>query len=174
MDLNQLYRNNISILHKAGVRYSQYDHEPVLTYEKAAEIRARFNLKGVESKSLFLKLQDSRYCMFVSIEGERIDGKEIKLITGSKPRICSDDELTKITGCVPGCAVPFGHAPEVILIIDRKIFKHERYIFSPGPPEKTIEISTRDIEKILDNSPNKIIHYPFSKPATGKGTNNDG
>jgi len=165
MDLDQLHHNNLSLLQKAGIQYAQYEHEPVLTYAKAAEIRARFNLKGVESKSLFLKLRDGRYCMFVSIETERIDGKKIKKILGSRPRVCSDGELTKITGCVPGCAVPFGHPQGVILIIDHEIFRHERYIYSPGLPEKTIEIRTVDINKILENSPNKIIHYTSSEPA---------
>jgi len=164
MDLDQLYRNNLALLHKAGVSYSQYEHEPVLTYTKAAEIRVRFNLKGIESKSLFLQVKDDRYCMFISIEGKRFDTKKIKNTVGSKPRICSDQELTKITGCVPKCAVPFGHPPQVTLIIDQEIFEHEQYIYSPGPPEKTIVIRTEDINKILENSPNKIIHYTSSTP----------
>lgn len=167
MDLDQLYQNNLALLHKAGIQYSQYEHEPVLTYVKAAEIRTRFNLKGIESKSLFLQLKDGRHCMFVSIEGKRLDLKRIKNIMGSKPRICSDEELTEITGCVPKCAVPFGHPPHVILIVDQEIYEHEMYIYSPGPPEKTITIRTDEINKILENSPNKIIHYTSSIPPTG-------
>ena len=138
MDIDQLYRNNLEILRKAGVRYAQYDHEPVLTYDQAAEIRARFNIEGIESKSLFIQLKDDRYYMFVSIEGKRIDTKKIKRELGSKPRICSHEELTEITGCLPRCAVPFGLPAHVTLIIDQEIFEHERYIYSPGPPKPSI------------------------------------
>jgi Ala-tRNA(Pro) deacylase len=60
MDTENLYRQNIALLRSAGIEYREFEHEPVLSYEKAAQIRQRFNLSGVESKSLFLKLKDDR------------------------------------------------------------------------------------------------------------------
>ena len=159
MDPSQLYLNNLQLLVKAGIEYRQYDHEPVLSYEKAREIRERFRLRGIESKSLFLKLKDGRYCMFVSVEGERFDATRIKQLLGSKPSICSDNELVAKTGCVPKCACPFGHSSDIILIIDQKIFGYERFIYSPGLPDKTIEVLTEDIHRILSLTPNVIVSY---------------
>ena len=159
MDLETLYHNNLALLKEASIKYTEYAHEPVLTYAKAAEIRARFDLKGIESKSLFLQLKDKRYCMFVSVEGNRLDTKKIKSELGSKPRICSDEELTRITGCVPKCAVPFGHPAQVTLIIDQDIFEHEQYLYSPGPPGKTMLIQTADIPQLLEIVPNQIVFY---------------
>ncbi|MGB6420544.1 MAG: YbaK/EbsC family protein [Anaerolineales bacterium] len=159
MNTENLYRQNIDLLQSAGIEYREFEHEPVLCYEKAAQIRQRFNLSGVESKSLFLKLKDDRYCMFISLEGKRFDPKRLRVLLGSKSKVCSDQELNEETGCVPKCACPFGHSAEVTLIIDNEIFQHERFIYSPGPPEKTIEIKTEDIQEILNCSPNKVFYY---------------
>ena len=159
MATENLYRKNIDLLQNAGIEYREFEHEPVLSYEKAAQIRQRFNLSGVESKSLFLKLKNDRYCMFISVEGKRFDSKRLRVLLGSKSKVCSDQELNEETGCVPKCACPFGHSAEVTLIIDNEIFQHERFIYSPGPPEKTIEIKTEDIQEILNCSPNKVFYY---------------
>lgn len=159
MNLQSLYAENLRLLAAAGIEYTEYDHEPVLAYRVAAEIRARFYLQGVESKSLFLKLKDGRYAMFISIEGNRFDPGSIKSLLGSKPRLCTDQELSRETGCHPQAACPFGYPDEIIMIVDQQIFDYERFIYSPGPPEKTIEISTEDIRFILDHVPNRVIYY---------------
>ncbi len=164
MDTNILYENTINLLKKAGVEYREVEHEPVLSYEKAEEVRKRFNLTGTENKSLFMKAKDGRYLMFISIEGKRVDSKAIKDLVGSKVSFCSAEELTEQTGCVAGCATPFGHKMEITLIVDKDIFaKTGKYIFSPGPAKKTIEIDIDDVKKILEASENPIVYYmePF-------------
>jgi Ala-tRNA(Pro) deacylase len=97
--------------------------------------------------------------MFISVEGKRFDSKRLRTLLGGKSKVCSDQELNDVTGCVPKCACPFGHPAEVTLIIDNEVFEHDRFIYSPGPPEKTIEIKTEDIQEILSCSLNKIFYY---------------
>ena len=159
MDTENLFKQNIALLQSAGIEYREFEHEPVLSYEKAALIRQRFNLLGVESKSLFLKLRDNRYYMFISMEGKRFDSKRLRALLGGKSKVCSDQELNDVTGCVPKCACPFGHPAEVTLIIDNAVFEHERFIYSPGPPEKTFEIKTEDIHQLISTAPNKVLYY---------------
>ena len=160
MDTETLYKNTISLLQNAGIEYREVEHEPVLTYEKAEEVREQFNLTGVESKSLFMKAKDGRFLMFISLEGKRVDSKLLKNLVGSKTSFCSAEELEEHTGCVAGCATPFGHNKEIVLVVDQEIFqKQGKFIFSPGPPEKTIEINIADIQKILDASENEIVLY---------------
>lgn len=159
MDNQTLYAENVRLLKAAGIDFVEYIHEPVLSYRKAAEIRERFSLQGVESKSLFLKLKDGRYAMFVSTEGTRFDSASLTNLLGSKPRLCQDEELSSKTGCVPMAACPFGYPQDIIIVVDGKIFQHERFIYSPGPPEKTIEISTEDVRLILDYVQNQVIFY---------------
>jgi Ala-tRNA(Pro) deacylase len=134
MDLQTLYQNNLKLLKESGIIYREVVHEPVLSYEQAKAVRQRFNLSGVESKSLFLKLKDGRYAMFISVEGKRADLKRIRELLGSKPSICSDEELSTKTACIPQCACPFGHSSEIILIVDKAIFKPPTLHLLPWTP----------------------------------------
>jgi len=158
MDLQSLYNENLHLLAVAGIQFTEYDHEPVLTYHKAAEIRARYSLEGVESKSLFLKLKDGPYAMYISIEGSRFDPGVIKSLLGRKPSLCPDDELSRETGCHPQAACPFGYPESIVMIVDEKIFEHEMFIYSPGPPEKTIQISTQEVRLILEQVKNPVVY----------------
>ncbi len=133
-------------------------HEPVLDYALAAEIRRRFGLTGVESKSLFLRLKSGGYCMYVTIEGKRADFDRLKEVLGCKVSVASQEELQEQTGCRPFCAVPFGHSDGITLVVGRGIFQHDKFLYSPGPPEKTIEIGTSDVRRILEAVKNRVVY----------------
>ena len=154
-----LYERNMALLTSSGVPFREVEHEAVLSYETATKIRQRFGLTGVESKSLLLRLKDGRYGMFISVEGKRADLKKVKELLGSKPSLCSDEELIEQTGCVPKCACPFGHKEQIILILDSEVFNYQKFLYSPGVPERTIEINTGDIEKIIARLPNRVVRY---------------
>jgi len=148
-----------ALLDRAGVSYREVEHEPVYDYETAARVRERFGLEGVESKSLFLKTRDGRSVVFVTVQGKRLDAKAMKRLLGSPVSIGSDEELTAKTGCEPGCAVPFGLDPSIVLVIDEEIFRHASFIFSPGPPSRTMVIETSAIAAILAAGENEVVRY---------------
>lgn len=133
------------------------EHEPVLDYETAKIVDERFGLTGVESKSLFIKTKSGKYYVFLTIAGERLDSKKMKNLLGEKVGVVSGEELTEVTGCQPGCAAPFGYAKEIGIIVSPVIFEYEKFIFSPGIPEMTVEAKTEDLKKILDTYENEII-----------------
>ncbi|MDZ3952301.1 YbaK/EbsC family protein [Bacillus thuringiensis] len=154
-----MYNQVIQLLEKAGIPYLQYEHEPNLNYDTDREIRNRFNLEGVPSKSLFLKDKSRNNYVFVTIEGEKLDSKFMKELIGKRISICSEAELTEKTSCVPGCVAPFGYQDEITLVIDKKIYDYNKFLLSPGVPELTIEIHTQDIDKILAIVENNILFY---------------
>lgn len=154
-----MYHQVIQVLEKADIPYSQYEHEPILNYDTDREIRERFNLEGVPSKSLFLKDKQGNNYVLVTIEGEKLDSKFMKELIGRRVSICSAEELIEQTSCVPGCVAPFGYKDEVTLVIDKKIYNYNKFLLSPGVPELTIEIDTKDIHKILDIVDNNILIY---------------
>lgn len=157
-DLKELYERNINLLRRAGLEYREVKHEPVLDYETAAGVRTRFGLSGTESKSLFLKVKKKGYCMLITLEGKRADLNAVRQALGSKISIANPEELTENTGCIPGCATPLGHAREITLVVDRDILKQNKLLYSPGPPDKTIELDGRDIQKLLDISDNPVVY----------------
>ncbi|HKX54765.1 MAG TPA: YbaK/EbsC family protein, partial [Xanthomonadales bacterium] len=85
-----------------------------------------------------------------------------KAVLGARPSIASDEELVALTGCVPQCACPLGHAAAITLVFDDAIFQHEYLLFSPGPPERTLEVSTADLARLLPTLPNRVLNYRSS------------
>ena len=148
-----------NILENNKIEYEIYEHEPILDYETAHKVKERLNFIGVESKSLFLKGKSGNYYVFVSIEGQTLDSKKIKSILNEKVRICSSQELIEVTRITPGCVSPFGYDKEISLVVDESIFNYDKFILSPGIPEVTLIVNTKDIGKILDNVENKVINY---------------
>ncbi len=154
-----MYNHVMQLLDQANISYQQYKHEPNLDYDTDREIRKRFNLEGVPSKSLFLKDKTGHNYVLVTIEGEKLDSKSMKELIGKRVSICSSEELVEKASCVPGCVAPFGYQDEVTLIIDKKIYNYNKFLLSPGVPELTIEIHTEDINKILNIVKNNILIY---------------
>ena len=136
------------------------EHEPVLDFETAALVDERFHLTGVESKSLFIKTKSEKYYIYLTVQGEKLDSKYMKKLLGEKVSVVGPDELTNLTTCVPGCVAPFGFDKElnVRIIVDKKIFNYEKFIFSPAVPEMTVEAKTEDLPKMLEQYYDEILY----------------
>ncbi len=154
-----LHARNLALLECHGIPYREVSHEAVLDYPTAHAVRQRFGLRGVESKSLFLRLKGGGYAMLVTLEGARADWVQLKALLGARPSIAGDGELVQLTGCVPQCACPLGHAEEIALVFDEAIFRHDFLLYSPGPPERTLEVATADLARLLPRLRNRVLHY---------------
>ncbi|MDP3367287.1 MAG: YbaK/EbsC family protein [Pseudomonas sp.] len=157
--LERLCQRNLDLLQRLNIDHRLVEHEPVLDYPTAHAVRQRFGLRGVESKSLFLRTGAQRYVMLISLEGARADWARLKALLGSRPRIASDEELIEHTGCVPMCACPFGHDPSITLLIDRKVLDCDFLLYSPGPPEQTLEVPGSELPRLLKTQPNAQLEY---------------
>lgn len=157
--VNDLRQRVADLFARSGIDFSPHEHDPVLDYETAAQVREQFGLTGTETKSLFLRCKSGRYAMFVSVEGARLDTPRARAALGEKFSIGSGDELKAVTGCLPGCAVPFGLAPEVTLLVDGALEQEPRLIFSPGPPTETVEVSAADWATLMATTDNPVVKY---------------
>lgn len=157
--IKYMYDNIKNILKESNINFEEYDHEPILCFKKAKEVRERLQYNGVESKSLFIKDKSGNYYIFVTTEGKKLDSKVVKNIVGGKVSICSGEELMQITQCVPGCVAPFGYEENISLIIDEDIFNNDKIIFSPGVPEKTFIITSNEFREVLNNINNAVYKY---------------
>ncbi|MGL5257419.1 MAG: YbaK/EbsC family protein [Proteocatella sp.] len=157
--VRNIYNNIVSLMKNLDISYEEYEHEPILDYEKAKELAAVFKWEGTESKSLMLKDKEDRLYVFITLEGKRIDTKKAKNITLQKLSICSGEELIERTGCVPGCVSPLGYSEGVTFIVDNEIFLQDKLLFSPGLAEKTFIVKASDMKKMIGNINNKIYFY---------------
>lgn len=140
----------IQVLEDNNIKYELYEHEPIFSYEVAEIVSKRLGFTGTESKSLFLKGKSDKYYVYLTIQGEKVDFKEVKNLIGEKISICSSEEMTQVIKCYPGCVSPFGHSKDIALIIDSKVFEQEKIIFSPGLPNKTVIIFSKDLRDVLN------------------------
>ena len=72
------YETIISLLNEHKVPYQEFDHDPILSYENAEREKAKFGWSGVESKNVFMKGNDDRYYLCVTVQGKRVDMKKFK------------------------------------------------------------------------------------------------
>lgn len=158
--LEHLCQRNLDLLQRLQISHRLVEHEAVLDYSTAHAVRQRFGLRGVESKSLFLRIDAQRYAMLVTLEGARADWARLKALLGKRPRIASDEELTEHTGCVPMCACPFGHDATITLLIDSAVLACDFLLYSPGPPEMTLEVPGAELPHLLAALPNAQLEYP--------------
>lgn len=158
--LDRLCQRNLDLLQRLQIRHRLVEHEPVLDYPTAHAVRQRFGLRGVESKSLFLQVDGTRYAMLITLEGTRADWAALKHLLGKRPRVASDEALNAQTGCVPMCACPFGHDASITLLIDRAVLACDFLLYSPGPPELTLEVPGEELPRLLAAHPNAQLEYP--------------
>ena len=151
----------LTILKDLSIECKICEHEPVLDFEKAAEIDKRFGLTGKESKSLFIKGKSGKYYIFMTTEDKMMDSKKVKELLGEKVSVVNSEDMKGILGCEPGCLPPFGYDSGIIdtIVLDNAIKAYEKFICSSGIPEMTIEINTKDLEKILEYSYSNVISY---------------
>ena len=74
-----------ALMDEHNISYEWYEHKPVLSYEDAEEVAAETGYTGTESKSLFLRgKKTGGYYIFFTLQGEKMDSKTIKELTGEK------------------------------------------------------------------------------------------
>jgi Ala-tRNA(Pro) deacylase len=120
--LSSLYDRIIGILQKYDVSFQEFTHEPILNYEDAEREKKRFGWNGAESKNVFMKGSDDKYYLFVTLQGVRVDFKQLKDILGVKLCIASEEDVKTVIHCVPGCVAPFGFSADIAIILDPAVF----------------------------------------------------
>jgi len=93
MNKETIKNNFFTVIKDLGVECKICEHEPVLNFEKAREIDARFGLTGKESKSLFIKGKSGKYYIYMTTEDKRMDSKKIKQIVNEKVSVVNSRSL---------------------------------------------------------------------------------
>lgn len=155
--MNSLYPQIIALLQNHHIAYREFDHDPILNYADAEKMAKQFGWHGVESKNVFLKGDDEKFYLYVTIQGSKVDFKKVKQLTGAKCSIASADDVISVIHCVPGCVAPFGFDQGITILLEPSIFNHTDYLFSPGVTTKTIQLNVQDLKPLFENLPNPFI-----------------
>ncbi len=79
--------------------------------------------------------------------GDRIDFKKLRGLIG-KASVAAPEEVEEATGVKPGAVCPL--TLEVPLYVDERVFMKERINFGSGEHLYGIELSTKDLAKVID------------------------
>ncbi|CAH8210021.1 YbaK/EbsC family protein [Vibrio aestuarianus] len=154
--LEAIFKANLDLLAQAGITFNQWRHEPILDFATDEKIAKQLDWIGTHSKSLFLKLKNGDFVLYLTEKDKRLDSKQLKALLGKRPSICSDEEMIEQLGCVPGAVCPFGLPPHIIMVVDHTLFKHQELLYTPGDPEYTFGITGQDLDRLLSLLPNTI------------------
>jgi Ala-tRNA(Pro) deacylase len=136
-----------SFLSENHISYEYKEHEEVRTSEEAA--RARGEDIKIGAKAMILRA-DGKFIMLVLSSAKRIDSKRVKEILGAKSlRFATPEEVTELTGCVPGGVPPFANIFGLDLIVDKTIPMNELMAFNAGERTKSLKLKTADYLKLL-------------------------
>ncbi len=157
--MKPIYEKITNMLKEYELKYDEYDHKPIVSYEDAEEAKLQHGWEGTESKNVFMKGKSGTYYIFVTMQGERVDFGRMKELTGDKMSIGSAEDLIAETDFVPGCVCPFGYKEEIVIIVDTRVFAVDSFLFSPGLEEKTLNVHMGGdkFRKLFENLPNRVI-----------------
>lgn len=135
-----LYDNNVS--------YEFKEHEEVRTSEEAAIARGE-DIK-IGAKAMILKCGE-KFVMLVLSAAKKIDSKKVKTLLGCDSlRFATLDEVTQLTGCLPGGVPPFANIFNLNLIVDKSVLENEFMAFNAGERTKSLKLKTKDYLHLLN------------------------
>jgi len=149
------HRNGINMAHDRihtwltaeGVAFREVHHEPTRTSEESA--RARGEELRVGGKALLIKVDDN-FRLFVLSADRKLDSAAIKQRFGAKKtRFATPQELSELTGLVPGSVPPFG--PPILpfpLFVDPSVFENDRIAFNAGSLTDSIVMPMADYRRL--------------------------
>ncbi len=136
-----------SWLTSEGVHFREIHHEPTHTSEESA--RARGEDLRIGGKALLIKV-DGEFRLFVLSAERKLDSDSIKRqFAAKKTRFATAEELTGLTGLVPGSVPPFGQPIlPFALYVDPSVFENERIAFNAGSLTDSIVMTTEDYRRL--------------------------
>lgn len=155
--MNNIY-TTLKTLH---IEYKEYKHPAVFTVEEAEKYDRG---EGVHSKNLFLRNRKGKKHYLVIFEGSKqVNLKELSnQLNESNLSFASPERLMKYLQLTPGSVSPFGlihdENKEVEVIVDNDLLKSDNQGFHPNTNTSTLEISTGDFKKFLQQTGNKVTY----------------
>lgn len=80
----------------------------------------------------------------------------MKQLLGQRSSVCSDSEMSQMTGCVAGAVCPFALPSLVPIVVDKALLCMDDLMFTPGLPERTFAFAVRELPLLLAALPNQV------------------
>lgn len=158
--------NNIyQVLENLGIEFNKHEHPAVYTVEEAAGYDA--DPTAAKTKNLFLRnKKGDRFYLVVVGANKRLDLKKLaESLAEGKFSFATPERLKEYLGLTPGSVSPFGlindQEKTVRVVVDKELLEKETIGFHPNINTATLVTKTKDFEKFLEWTGNKILYQDF-------------
>ncbi len=135
------------LLDHHGAPYREARHGPTRTSQEAADARGESIRIG--GKAIVAKV-DKKFRLFVLSAALELNSRAICRHLGAQRfRFADRDELSDLTGLVPGCVPPFGRPiQDLDLYVDLSILENDRIAFNAGSLTDSMIMNREDYIRI--------------------------
>jgi prolyl-tRNA editing enzyme YbaK/EbsC (Cys-tRNA(Pro) deacylase) len=138
----------LALLKAEGIEYEVFEHEPVYTCRKMAELLKTD--EGCIAKSMIVKKSDAGLVLAVLPGNMKIDFLRLAAVIKSRlVFLAPREEAEKIAGCSVGCVYPLGNLVGLETVFDDKLLREEYVYFNPGSHTKSVKINTQALVKLV-------------------------
>ncbi|WP_307128786.1 YbaK/EbsC family protein [Streptomyces sp. B1I3] len=137
----------MSLLDGHGARYRVIDHEPEGRTEEVCRLRGQPVAQGAKCLVVMVKTgkRTKRYFLAVVPGDARVDLAGLKaLADGSYVSFASAERAEELSGSVSGTILPFSFHPDLELIVDPGVLKHEEMFFNAARLDRSLALNTED------------------------------
>lgn len=151
-----IYQRCAELFKHTGVQYAEWQHEPIFDYATDARLATEFGWTAQPTKSLVLRCKNGMYALLLTHRDHRLDSKKMKQLLDQRSSVCSDSEMSQMTGCVAGAVCPFALPSFVPIVVDKALLCMDEIMFTPGLPERTFSFPASEMPLLLAALPNQV------------------
>ena len=148
-----------------GIAHETVAHEPAYTVNDAQHLRGE--LEGAHIKNLFLRDKKKNIWLVTVLEERDVDLKQLRGALGAKGNLSfgSPELLMECLGVIPGSVTPLGVVNDrdgrVSVVLDKGILDHDLANVHPLRNDRTTQIASRDLLKLLEaeNHPPAVLDF---------------
>ena len=142
----------IELLERNSVRFDLTFHEPVRTSEQAAALRGVTLASGAKAMLLSVRAagEPDGFVLVVVSAADKMDSKALRKEVGLKStRFATEEEVLRITGCIPGAVPPFGSVWGLRTFVDAGLEEQGAEInFNVGLRTRSVSMSVADYLRV--------------------------
>jgi Ala-tRNA(Pro) deacylase len=141
------YRQLITDLNGAGIRYSVIDHPPEGRTDVASALRGHH--LALAAKSLIIRVKiggkQVRYVLAVIPGDTRVDLAAVsELFGGTRAALADHKTAEELAGSVLGTVMPFSYHPRLELVADQALLSTPELCFNAARLDRSVALATED------------------------------
>lgn len=144
------------LLKKSGIKHRIMIHGETYSAEKASK-ELGVSLKNIAKTVVFVNEKGEPLIVIIPGDCKVNQDRLSKILGFKKLRLATQEEVLNHTGYEAGAVPPVGHVKQIPAVVDEALLSSEKVYAGGGAVNATLEISPKDIIRILNA---KVMSIP--------------